>query len=1007
MKDLKPSSFFRVRFLLEARRPIKLSAHQGPVVYALMAHAYGLARREEPFIPDGLMPDSPEQCRLRLEPGQRYALGYTSIHDEPEEAAQIARTMTDGLDKAGREKSQRGPAATLRGNYRLLEVRNLVTGEALTDAQCLSAISWEQIETQQRQVRRTQRLTLRFTSPLRMPRRAADRRDGHNWFDEQSFDASLFALRMINRLTVVGLARKPSDIGAIYRRCRTIENRLVWLDLGYGPRSRRKTLGGAVGRVQIDCHDTTVKDALVLGQYARIGQCTRFGFGTYQIEECRQTSPACARGMPLLDSIFQPRDHSLFAEELDIPSGAMKRSIKLLISGDYKPHGHTRVPIEKPDGTTRVLSIPAPLDRALQRAVLTRLAPALDQFFEESSLAYRQGLGRKRAAVRIRNAFRDGYRYALRCDFRQFFDSIDHRLLNDRLEAYLADSPTVEALMRWVRAGSPYQGRGLPTGAPISPLLANLFLDRFDEQVTREGGRLVRYADDFMILFKDTAKAQQVFDDAQSSANALLLSLNSDKTRHVKLRSGFEFLGFRFQKTDRWVVTSAQTPQRVEDLGWRQAIKRPTEPTAIPLPGETDLATPENRSWAIFGPGATALRQHKGLFSCSYRHAAMQTTVPADQTREILILGHTTVTASALRACQERRIRLILADDSGRPRGELAAEVIDTPPEAVAAQLSNIADLTWRLAIARRLIAAKILNYATLARVISGVGDAPPNPALHGLIRKANTARSFSATARLRGSRGPSLVSFLCHPITSVVPIRAPRRPRCRGPRQHSSQHRSNRLAPAGCLGGTHGRAPPVRGDPPRTTSRPRRPGQRPPGTFSPPHGTAPCCRSCQHLSPPTSARPKTARSAPASTPMPPDGLWPPFMPCSLNPVSPTRKPQPIHTSRTCTTRPATCGVTCSIATSCSCLLPTPSPPNPRTPHNPRRLHSPRYHRSHRHASNDETTAIRSHHPPMRNRHEPLLRRIRHRLQRSSQTSRRRVMPLWPARPDVGLRIAP
>ncbi len=407
--------------------------------------------------------------------------------------------------------------------------------------------------------------------------------------------------------------------------------------------------------------------------------------------------------------------------------------------------------IQGPGGKARVLSIPMRMDRALQRVALTKLAPALDQFFEESSLAYRRGLGRKRAARRLRRAFQEGYRIALRSDFAQFFDTIDHALLRDRLEAHLADGPTVELIMRWVQTGAPFDHRGVPTGAPLSPLLANLFLDRFDKETARAGTCLVRYADDFMILFKDPAHAQRVYEEARASAQALLLSLNEHKTRRVDLRAGFEFLGFSFQKTDRWTMTATDEPRPVEDLGWQQARKHPDAPTPIPLPGQTTAAIPETRQWVVFGPGAVSVRTKDGQLRCAYRDGEAETSVPLMQIREAIVLGHATVTAPALRDLTQHNIRVILADDSGRLRGELSQGGVEAQPDAIRAQLAIRSDPAWRLAIARRLIVAKITNYATLAEAMVDVGDRSVVTALRG---SASKARNADSVQRLLGFEG-------------------------------------------------------------------------------------------------------------------------------------------------------------------------------------------------------------------------------------------------------------
>src|SRR5262249_59106429 len=117
-----------------------------------------------------------------------------------------------------------------------------------------------------------------------------------------------------------------------------------------------------------------------------------------------------------------------------------------------------------------------------------------------------------------------------RSDFHRFFDSIDHGLLRQRLDAYLADDRLVELIMLWVTSGAIQPGRGLPTGSVLSPLLANLFLDQFDEHVVGEGARLVRYADDFLLLFRDETQAKAVYEDAYREAEQLRLTLNEEKT---------------------------------------------------------------------------------------------------------------------------------------------------------------------------------------------------------------------------------------------------------------------------------------------------------------------------------------------------------------------------------------------------------------------------------------------------------------------------------------------
>ena len=129
------------------------------------------------------------------------------------------------------------------------------------------------------------------------------------------------------------------------------------------------------------------------------------------------------------------------------------------------------------------LAIPPFWDRVVQRALVQRLAPAMEPLFSAASHGYRPGHSRHSASDAIQRAWREGYRWVYEADIDDFFDSLDWQRLAERLRALYRDDPAVELLLAWIAAPVDYQGlrlertRGLPQGAPLSPLLANLMLD--------------------------------------------------------------------------------------------------------------------------------------------------------------------------------------------------------------------------------------------------------------------------------------------------------------------------------------------------------------------------------------------------------------------------------------------------------------------------------------------------------------------------------------------------
>jgi group II intron reverse transcriptase/maturase len=219
-------------------------------------------------------------------------------------------------------------------------------------------------------------------------------------------------------------------------------------------------------------------------------------------------------------------------------------------SGEYRPLPLRLAEMEKKHGGRRLLLIPAVRDRIVQTAVARWLGPRLNERFDRASFAYRPGLG-VHAALRYLRRLRDGgYRWVLDADIRACFDSIEHGRLFDRLAATVGrTSPLLDWLRAWI-AAPVWDGtdmwrlaRGIPQGSPLSPLLANLFLDAFDRRLREAGLRFVRYADDFLVLTRtpfDLAPARRLVVEGLA---ALGLELNDDKTRLAAFDEWFRFLG--------------------------------------------------------------------------------------------------------------------------------------------------------------------------------------------------------------------------------------------------------------------------------------------------------------------------------------------------------------------------------------------------------------------------------------------------------------------------------
>ena len=252
------------------------------------------------------------------------------------------------------------------------------------------------------------------------------------------------------------------------------------------------------------------------------------------------------RGAPGIDKVSV----QMFENQLDQNLDALMRELK---SGNYRPFPLRRLYIPKGPGSTkqRPLGIPVVRDRVAQEVVRLLLAPIFEPQFHPASFGFIPHRNCHQALERVLELHRQGYMVVLDADIQGFFDNLSHKIIMDAVREEVADGNILNLVERFLTAGVVEEGDfrstliGTPQGGVISPLLANIVLNKLDWRLDAAGYRLARYADDFVVLCQTHEQAQEALTLVRQVLEGELgLNLSPEKTKITTYGSGYAFLGF-------------------------------------------------------------------------------------------------------------------------------------------------------------------------------------------------------------------------------------------------------------------------------------------------------------------------------------------------------------------------------------------------------------------------------------------------------------------------------
>lgn len=490
-----------------------------------------------------------------------------------------------------------------------------------------------------------------------------------------------------------------------------------------------------------------------------------------------------------------------------------------VIDGTYRPLPLRQIFIPKKDHSWRELRVPAVRDRIVQQALLNVLHPLMEPHFEACSFAYRPGRSHRMAVEQVTAWQRRGYEWLLDADIVKYFDHVGHdRLLAEvaeRLPPFLEKSfqagetplaSSFQALVlhlvkQWIaagvltREGIIFPQAGIPQGAVVSPLLANIYLDDFDEALQDTPLKLVRYGDDFVVLGRRQAQIVDIHTQIADWLADMGLRLHPEKTHITHFDKGFRFLGYAFvgdlvvpikkrkppkptirhPDSDLKIVHSEtiQAPTQLHSA-FKLAIEQTQRPIPPPLfvvlgyrvrseqpveiKSNEPIWRPGMSTLYLLQQGATVKKEQGRYLVKAPQEELLE--IPTREVERLLVFGNIQLTTAVISECLDHQVPVVFMSQLGDYKGHLwSAEYDDIRIEM--AQYQRQTDETFKLTTARAIVQGKLMNSKQLLLRLNRKRQVPEvAEAISGLTHDIAGAEQATELNALRGYEGAAAARY-------------------------------------------------------------------------------------------------------------------------------------------------------------------------------------------------------------------------------------------------------